>query len=984
MSNNTISAKKIFQLRPFFSFILLGLPFIFSACLLSSEQTRLKRQQDWADSILKSMTLREKIGQLFSIRAHSNQTETEYQAVEKLVRDYHVGGLCFFQGTPYLQAKLTNRYQKSAKIPLMVAIDGEWGLGMRLDSTMSFPRQMTLGAIQTDTLIYQMGKEIALQCLRIGVHVNFAPVVDVNNNAENPVIGDRSFGEDKENVARKGIAYMRGMQDNGLIANAKHFPGHGDTDKDSHYTLPVISHKKDRLENIELYPFKKLIENGLQSTMVAHLKIPALDSMQTTLSPKVISQLLQTDMNFKGLVFTDALEMKGVANYYAPGELDILALLAGNDVLLLSGDVVKAIWAIEQAVQSKRVKIEDIDSKVKKILQAKYHLGLHKYNPVDLKNLTKDINNPKAKALQATLFEKAMTVIKNDNALIPLQNTDSLASLAINVSAKNEFQITLDKYAEFEHFQMPVGATAYQLQALLPKLKNKKTVIVSLHNLNKRSAENYGIAWSTKTFLDTLSKHTQVIVSVFGTPYSLFQFSKMQGLVCAYEDNPITQRLVPQMLFGAIQAEGKLPVTSKNIFKQQTGFKTEKLNRLGFALPESVGLHSDSLQKATQIIQKAMLDEAMPGTQLLIAKNGKIVWEQNLGFTDYVKKYSVNAKTIYDVASLTKVVATLPAIMWLYERDSIKLEAKASDYLPELKGTNKENLILKDILTHQAGLIAYLPHYERTLLNDKRLNPAFYSKFKTAQYTLPVAEGIFAINSLEDSLWKWTVESDLLKKDSITGNYKYEYSDLGSYILKRIAEKILREPIENFVERELFKPLGMNQTCFNPLSKFKKEQIAPTETDTYFRNQTIQGFVHDQGACMTGGVGGHAGLFSTATDLSKYLQMLINGGTYGGRRYFKQTTIDLFTKKQFNNNHRGLGWDKVDAGKNNSYAPELASLEFSFGHSGFTGCAVWVDKEKDLLMILLSNRIHPSVDNKIFISEHIRRKVFNQILKGIF
>ncbi|MDX2305399.1 MAG: glycoside hydrolase family 3 N-terminal domain-containing protein [Microscillaceae bacterium] len=984
---NLIKYYVVFSAAPF----VLLFPFLFSACFQNTLAPVYQnpidslKQEKWVDSVFQTLSPKEKIGQLFSIRAHSNLGADHIQSVIQLIKDYHVGGLTFFQGGPGRQSALSNYYQSLARIPLMIAIDGEWGLGMRLDSTLSFPRQMTLGAIQDDSLIYQMGQEVAAHCKRIGIHVNFAPVVDINNNPGNPVIGDRSFGEDKESVARKGVAYMRGMQDAGILANAKHFPGHGDTDQDSHYTLPIINHDSTRLDSLELYPFQKLIDNGIQSMMVAHLKIPALDNREnrpTTLSQNVVSNLLQNKMHFQGLIFTDALEMQGVAKYFPPGVVSVEALLAGNDVLLVPGEVPKAIEMIELAIQNSSLSWVQIDQKVKKVLRGKYFAGLQAYKPIDMNHLHKDLNSSKAQLLREKLFQKALTLVKNEGNLIPLQDFNDLASVVIGESEKNVFQQMLDNYAEMEHYQIPKIAYPQTYEQVLSKVQSKKTVIVSIHGMNKKKFENYGINNFTRDFIQKLSAKTKVIVIVNGIPYSLKFFELEKNLLCSYEDNPTVQRLTAQLIFGAFGAEGKLPVTVSTKIKLGSGVTTQSLKRLAFnPLPEAAGLNSDTLQTIDQIVEDAIREEAFPGCQVLVARRGIIVWNKAYGTQMYDKKVPVTPKTVYDVASITKVSSTLPAIMYLVDQGKLDLDKKVSDYLEDVKKTDKKDITLREVLTHQAGLIPYIPHWERTLSADKTPDPKFYRKTKSTAFPHAVAEGMYSTQGIEDTLWKWSMESKIAEKPANEDYYPYNYSDISFYILKRIAEQELGEPIEAFIAREFHRPLGMHRTTFLPLEKFPESEIAPTEKDTYFRNQTIRGYVHDQGAALLGGVGGHAGLFSTALDLAHYMQMHLQKGYYGGKRFLKDSTVVLFARKQYPQNRRGLGWDKADA-DTYSYIPDSTSAS-AFGHSGFTGCVVWADPDEELLIVFLSNRVHPSAENKKILDGQIRRKIQNVVYQAM-
>ncbi|MBX2842579.1 MAG: serine hydrolase, partial [Flammeovirgaceae bacterium] len=677
----------------------------------------LKKQQEWVDSTFSKMTEDEKIGQLFMATAYSNLSTGHVNGIKNLIENNHIGGIIFMQGGPLRQAKLVNQYQKLAKIPLLVSMDAEYGLAMRLDSTIMFPKQMTLGAIENDNYIYDMGAEIARQLKRVGAHVNFAPVVDINVNPANPVIGFRSFGENKERVAQKGVAYMKGMQHNGVIANAKHFPGHGDTNMDSHYSLPVINHDVDRINAIELYPFKALIADSLESVMVAHLQIPALDdtpNLATSLSPKVVTGLLKDSLGYKGLIFTDALNMQGVAKYFKPGEIAVKSLVAGNDVLLSPNDIPASIEAIKKAIANNELTALDIDNKVKKILRAKYTVGLNNYKPVELIGIYDELNNKNALSIKAKLYEQAVTVVKNEGNLLPLKNIDSLSfgSLSFGLNKSNRFHETLNQYADFENFNSKSqNINQATINSFYEKLKDKDVVLVSIHNMSNRSSKQYGISKTTISLIQKLEKVTNVVVIPFGNPYALKYFEESKLLVCAYENDPLMEAAVPQVLFGAVENHAKLPVTASKNLREGTGFRMITIGRMGFAEPESVGMKSEILNKIDSIAKQAISYEATPGCQVLVAKDGKIVFNKSYGYHTYSNKEKVTNSSIFDLASLTKVLSTLQAVMLLEEQGKIDLNGKLSDYLPELYGTNKSNIIVKQVLTHQAGLKAFIPFW---------------------------------------------------------------------------------------------------------------------------------------------------------------------------------------------------------------------------------------------------------------------------------
>lgn len=951
-----------------------------------SETDSLTDREKWVKGVMDTMSLDEKIGQLFMVAAYSNRGDHHKESIDFLIRKYHIGGLIFFQGGPGRQAKLTNAYQEQSRIPLLIGIDGEWGLGMRLDSTMSFPRQMTLGAMQSNDLIYDMGKEIARQSKRLGIHINFAPVVDVNVNRNNPVIGYRAFGEHKINVAAKGIAYMKGMQDQHVLATAKHFPGHGDTDSDSHYTLPVIHHSRERLKDIELYPFERLIADSVGGVMVAHIHIPALDNTEnlaTTLSPKVVTGLLKEEMGYKGLIFTDALNMHGVSDYFPKGEVELKALLAGNDVLLFPTSVPKAVEKIKAALRDGTITMATIEDRVSKILTTKYWSGLHDYSPIETDSLYEDLNSPKAKALRHDLYEKAMTVVKNEQDLLPVEELDTttFASVAVSSHEENAFQQYLSKYTSFEHHAVR-GNSAAQYSDIIDKVKEKDIVVVGIHDVGRKASTNYNIPQQSVEMIKTLQQHTKVITVVFGQPYALGLFDDARQLICAYEDHPETRRIAPQLIFGAIGANGRLPVTASEQIKAGMGEQIKPLGRLGYAYPENEGLNTAILENIDTIVSHAIEHKATPGAQVLVARHGKVIYEKAYGHFTYDEKHPVNSTTVYDIASVTKVAATMQAVMKLTEEGKLDLDETLETYFPEVEGTNKEGLKIRDVLIHQAGLKSFIQFWRFTLDEENNLSTKYYC-FQEGDsiYCNPVSPGIYSHKAINDTVWQWIIDSEMIKKDRKTGEYPYNYSDLGFYIMKRLVEKRAGMPMKAYLEEQFYRPLGMNYLTFLPLQKYAETCIAPTEQDALFRHNLVCGTVHDPGAALMGGVAGHAGLFTNANDLAKLLQMNLNNGTYGGKKYFKEETVPMFTAKQKEENRRGLGWDKVQP-EGRGPTGELASPN-TFGHSGFTGTGVWVDKDYDLMYIFLSNRVYPDAENAILLKTDVRTRIHDMIYQSI-
>ncbi|MDG1934724.1 MAG: glycoside hydrolase family 3 N-terminal domain-containing protein [Flavobacteriales bacterium] len=951
----------------------------------------LNENRQWADSIMLSLSEDERIAQLFMVAAYSNKGEKHRDEIEYLIRRYKIGGLMFLQGGPVRQAKLTNFYQSISKTPLMVAIDGEWGVSMRLDSCLRFPWQMTLGAVEDSSLIYQMGVEVARQCKMLGIHINFAPVVDVNSNPNNPIINNRSFGEDPHNVAKLGLAYMQGMQDNNVLACAKHFPGHGDTDTDSHHTLPVVNQLKYRLKEVELIPFQKMIDNGLGSVMVAHLSIPSLDPAKNSpvsLSSKVVNGLLKKEMGFTGLSITDALNMKGVSNFYSPGIVDVKALLAGNDVLLFAEDIPKAINEINNAIKSNLITQSEIDERCHKILMAKRWFGLDSYKPVDESAINDSIVLRKTELLNKKLIESSLTLLQNYDGLIPLKRLDTLKLASISIGADVEpFQQMLSNYASITHFSIPEKLSLSQKIELLNKLSEYNLVIASVHKSNANAWKPYKISKEIDMLLQAISLQSKIIVNLFANPYSINSFLRVRnfdGLILSYQNSDLSQKQTAQAIFGGIGINGKIPVSTKH-FSLSSGLRTESI-RMSFCMIEEVDIRSDLVVKIDSIVENAILEEATPGCQILIAKEGKVFFKKSYGYHTYDKKIKVKNSDVYDIASITKIASTVPLLMQMVDQEKLNLNDKLGQYL-DLDFSNKEFLKIRDVLAHQAGLLPWIPFYKQTLYKDStssfmKLRDTLYSEKYSQEFPIEVARNIYLHYSYTDSILKQIVETDLLDNKN-----KYCYSDLGYYLLQEIIETNFSDDRKlNELSADFFyKKLGMENLGFNPLERLDSSRIIPTEMDFEFRSQVLNGYVHDMGAAMKGGVSGHAGLFSNSNDLAKLMQLFLQNGEYAQERYISEEVVNDFTKYQFpeNDNRRGAGFDKARL-KNQEGGPASDNAsEFGFGHSGFTGTLAWADPESNLVYIFLSNRIHPDSSNKKLISMNVRTEIMNIIYESL-
>ncbi|WP_306350198.1 glycoside hydrolase family 3 N-terminal domain-containing protein [Flavobacterium sp. '19STA2R22 D10 B1'] len=932
----------------------------------------------WVDSVYNQMSFEERVGQLFMVAAYSNKDSAHIKSIDRLVKDYKIGGVIFFQGGPGRQARMTNRFQAESKLPLFIGIDAEWGISMRLDSTYRYPWNMTLGAIQDMKLVEKLGKQMGQESKRMGIHFNFAPVLDINTNPKNPIIGNRSFGEDKINVTERAIALMKGIQSQGVYSTGKHFPGHGDTSTDSHHALPTVNYSKEHLDNVELYPYKKLFKEGLMSVMVAHLNVPSLESREnypSSISYNVVTELLQKELDFKGLIFTDALNMKGASNFKKPGEIDLEAFLAGNDILLFAENVPLAIEKFTEAYFNCTITDERLEYSVKKILKYKYRAGLNNYTPIDSKNLSKDLNKPDNDALQYQLFKNAITVLKNKNEILPIKHLErqKIAYVKLGDDVNSDFLNTLKQYTEVTE------VSEANLDTLNLKLSEYTTVIVGYHKSNANAWKNHDFKEQELLWLSQIAKrNNNVILDVFAKPYSLMPvlsstFEDLKGVIVSYQNSEISQNVSAQLIFGAIEAKGKLPVSINNDYKVNTGLKTKKLNILGFTAPENVDMNSAILSKIDDIAQKTIERKITPGMQILVARKGKVIYQKSFGYQTYDKDFKIQNSDVYDVASLTKILSTLPNVMKLVEEENIPLNTKLGNMLPVFSDTDKKNITLKEILSHNAGFQAWIPFYQATLDADKIPSKTFYRKIYSPEFPYQVAENLYIRKDYPQTILKTIADSKL-------GPKTYKYSDFGFIILKNYLEKETGKTLDVLSTQNFYKPLGANNTMYNPLQKFDVSSIPPTENDNYFRYQRIDGYVHDMGAAMEGGVGGHAGIFSNAMDVAKIMQMYLQKGNYANVQFFSKNTFDTFNTTYFakEGNRRVLGFDKPQKGGGGPTC-DCVSPE-SFGHSGFTGTFAWADPETEIVYIFLSNRTFPTAENNQLAKENIRSNI-QQVIK---
>lgn len=939
-------------------------------------------EKKWVDSIYNSLTFEEKLGQLFMVAAYSNKDSVHFNAIDKLVKNHKIGGLIFFQGGPVRQARLTNRFQSNSKIPLFIGNDAEWGLSMRLDSTYKYPWNMTLGAIKDLKLIEELGAQMGKETKRLGIQFNFAPVLDINTNPNNPIIGNRSFGESKDEVTSHAVALMKGLQNQNVFATGKHFPGHGDTETDSHHTLPKVSFTEERLNEVEFFPYKKMFDLGLASVMVAHLNVPSIEPREnypTSISYNVVTNILKKQLDFKGLIFTDALNMKGASNFKKPGEIDLAAFLAGNDIMLFAEDVPTAIEKFTQAYKDTLITDERIEHSVKKILRYKYKSGLNDYKPIQTENLVNDLNSSYSNSLLYKLYENAITVIKNEDELLPITNyaKNKIAYVKLGDDPGSKFLTTLKKYTNVTE------VTHSNIDSLNVALKKYDKVIIGYHVSDKSWWKKHEFSAKELDWIQKIASNNKTILDVFSKPYVLMPLKMMdelEAIVVSYQNGEVAQEVSAELIFGAIEAKGILPVSINEEFKVGFGLSTKKINVLGFSNPESVGMNSDKLKEIDGIVKKAIDGKMTPGAQVLVARKGKIVYQKAYGYHTYANDVKVKNSDIYDIASLSKIVGTLPNVMLDYDKGKINMTTRLGQMVHKAKGSDKDSISFKELLSHYARLQAWEPFYKATIDSiTKQPLSKYYRKTSTKGFTTQVAENLYIRDTYKDSIIDKIIKSKLLPKK------EYKYSDFTFILLKEYLETHHNTTLDVMAEENFFSKLGMNNTTFNPLVKFEEDVIPPTEKDRYFRHDLIQGYVHDMAAAMQGGVAGHAGVFSNAMDVAKMMQLFLNKGNYGGNQYFSEKTMEDFNTCYFcpEGNRRGVGFDKPQI-KGGGPTCGCASIT-SFGHTGFTGTMAWADPEKELIYIFLSNRTFPdsNATNKLSkenIRENIQQIIYDSIL----
>jgi CubicO group peptidase (beta-lactamase class C family)/beta-glucosidase-like glycosyl hydrolase len=941
--------------------------FIFIELSLSGQD--LKKQ--WVDSVFQTLKTQEKIGQLFMLSTSTYLTEEQNDKLYELIKDHNPGGILITQGGPKSHAALINKLQGKSQVPLLVGVRGEWGLGQTLDSTFNFQKPLLLGAVQNNNLIVELGEEVAREMQVLGIHINFAPNVSFEIQQQYPH-SLRYLSDNSVRAGDKAFAFMKGQQQRGVLACAVYLPAL----KTESITPRIDSSLfvDIKLDSLSLSVFNKISKEGVDGILTSNLHVISKDQVNNSKVLELfVSDILKSKLHFKGLIFGEIPHLQKIVGDQPDGEIEKLALEMGHDMLIDPEDLGDAIKRITRAVRRDKKLEARLDDAVKKILAAKYNAGLAAAQVINTDNLISRLNSPTAKALKHKLAEAGVTVLTNTKNFIPVKLVEGkkFASISIGKEDQNEFTRYLSKYAWVQHHAL---RQATDTIAIKKNIANADVIVVGVFPFSSSFIKN------VLPFIKRLASRKEVIICHFGDPQELTYWNEMPAVLTGYTDDDFIPKIAAQIVFGGLPAQGVFPITVGD-FKEGQSIETEALHRFSYGLPEEVGIDSRTLEQIDAIAREAIDSGATPGSHVLVAKDGKVIYEHSNGWLTYQNKIAVTENTLYDLASITKVSATLQAVMFMYEKGLIDVNKKVSVYLPELKNSNKKDYTIKDILTHQAGLWPFLPFWAETVKNGTPM-PEYYSTKKSPAYPYPVAEDLFASKAMKDSLWQWIIKAKVREKPPRTV-FDYRYSDMGFYILQHLAEKLLNQPMEDFLTQNLYEPLGAYTLGYLPLSKFEASQIAPTEDDKLFRKKLLTGYVHDQGAAMHGNIAGHAGLFGNANDLAKLGQMLLQKGNYGGQHFYKPQTVDYFIGKQYETSRRGLGWDKPTVSDWNGPTTLYASAK-TFGHTGFTGTCIWVDPEFNLVYVYLSNRVYPDMTNNKLISANIRPRIQEVIYKALF
>ncbi|MFK7845690.1 MAG: glycoside hydrolase family 3 N-terminal domain-containing protein [Rhodothermales bacterium] len=905
-------------------------------------ETYLEGKGAWASAALSNLTLEQKVSQLFfpfAYGVYQSSDDPAYKRLVDLVERFEVGGVVFFQGDPFSQAQLANDLQNLSNLPLVTAQDMETGAGFRLKSTTNFPSAMAFGATRNTDLAYAAGLVTAREARALGVYQVFAPVADINNNAANPVINIRSYGERPELVADMVTAFTFGLQDGNVIATVKHFPGHGDTATDSHSDLPVLPFNRARLDSVELVPFRAARDAGIMSVMMGHLALPELEpdiSIPATLAPAVVTSLLREEMGFKGLIVSDAMRMTGITKSFGTGESAVRALEAGVDILVLSQDEEAAHAAIIRAVKEGRLTEERIDESVKRLLTTKEWLGLNKNRLLDPKLTRQVVATNYHTMLSETVAREAVTLVRNRNNLVPFENAPRRVSI-VTISDTDEaergtyfrklFKDEASNSVVSSHL-IDIRSTNDDFNKIISRTSNADLVIIPIYRPFRSGTNKISLPARIESFKNRLVRQNKPTILIsFGSPYMVSALTQQPNVyIAAYGESESSEKAVVQALFGKSDIKGKLPITIPGLYSYGDGIQiAQRFAREGY--PEEVGMSSSSLSRVDSLINASISDKAFPGAAVAIGRPNVLTKLDAYGFYTYKSEQRVATDSKFDLASLTKIVATTTAVMQLYEQGKLRLDDKVASFLPQFGQNGKDGLTIRHLLTHTSGMIPFRPFYKEGITTRKGVIDEIYA----TELVYPPGTEV-------------------------------KYSDFNMIMMALVVEKITGQGFAAYTSQKIFQPLGMKDTGFRRAGAGSDRTIVPTEIDQVFRKKLIQGEVHDETAYVLGGTAGHAGLFSTAKDLSHFAFMMMNEGVHDGKQFLKPETVRLFTTAVDPGKHsRALGWD-TKSPEGYSSAGQLFSTK-SFGHTGFTGTSMWIDPETELFVILLTNRVHPTREN---------------------
>ena len=926
---------------------------------------------NWSQDVLNKLTLREKIAQMMIYRMNLRLKDIPIEKWEKILylidRD-GIGGLHFWYGEASTSLTMLNRMQSRSKVPILVDADIEHGLHQRFPEGTEVPPFMAIAATSKPENAYEVGKIVAKESRSVGIHWNFSPVVDVNNNPKNPIINVRSFSENPNVVSLYATQYIEGLQNNGMLATAKHFPGHGDTETDSHSSLAMIPSDSSRLWEIEIPPFQDMIEKGIDAIMVAHVHSPDYQPNSYTpasMSKFWVNDILKEKLEFKGAIVTDGMGMGGIVRNYSDAYALIEVVNAGCDIIIQNNDIEKSINTIEQAVKEGKISESRINEAALKMLKMKEKIGLHLNHKISLNKIQSSVGTREHKKTASEIAAQSITCVRLNKNLLPLPKLADETIYVIDMydhEFNHSMSVTtkgLKKYGlNIKPYQIDESDSKRMIDVIIDEIPKSSIVLVNAFVSHKAWKDRVSIPENEEYFIKELLQKTEnIILGSIGNPYIIEGFPDIPVYVCAYKNSSLMQNAYLNAILGKNEITGRLPITIPGSASFGQGVQIEKFlgpkkvnpfhpgKEIKQVLPSEVNAN---IENFPTLLQTAVEEQAFPGGVLLAAKDGKIFFHEAFGFHTYDKKRKMRKSDIFDLASISKVVATTSAIMKMYDDKLIDLDDKVVSYLPQFKGrqkkyfNHKSNITIKHLLTHSSGL----PPFRKYFLMDRDIKLVLDSLYNT--------EPIYGLEE------------------------KTVYSDVGIITLGKIVEKVSLKGLDTYVEENITSPLGMHTTFFNP-PKEKINRIVPTEIDQ--NNNLIKGYVHDENAFKLGGVAGHAGLFSTTNDLATFSQMMLNGGIYRWKRIFKPETVNIFTSRSnmIEGSSRCYGWDSPSGKASGG----VYISDDSFGHTGFTGTSLWIDKENEVIVILLTNAVHPTRESKSPMYFDWRQKIHSKVYESL-